>query len=218
MVYHTEANHISLDDLRERIAATDLVPSRASLTDGIGDKMDALQEQGIATLACLRDELKNARRLTAVAEKTGIDSQYLILLRREIEGYFPKPVALKEFDWLPKDDIVKLEQSEIGDTAVLYAMTSSAKKRSELAESTGVRSAALDILAQVADLMRVQWVSPTFARMLVAAGYESTAQVAAADADDLCEALARVNTGNRFFKGKIGLRDTKRLIQAARYV
>ena len=218
MVYHTEANHISLDDLRERIAATDLVPSRASLTDGIGDKMDALQEQGIATLACLRDELKNARRLTAVAEKTGIDSQYLILLRREIEGYFPKPVALKEFDWLPKDDIVKLEQSEIGDTAVLYAMTSSAKKRSELAESTGVRSAALDILAQVADLMRVQWVSPTFARMLVAAGYESTAQVAAADADDLCEALARVNTGNRFYKGKIGLRDTKRLIQAARYV
>jgi len=218
MVYHTEANHISLDDLRERIAATDLVPSRASLTDGIGDKMDALQEQGIATLACLRDELKNARRLTAVAEKTGIDSQYLILLRREIEGYFPKPVALKEFDWLPKDDIVKLEQSEIGDTAVLYAMTSSAKKRSELAESTGVRSAALDILAQVADLMRVQWVSPTFARMLVAAGYESAAQVAAADADDLCEALARVNTGNRFFKGKIGLRDTKRLIQAARYV
>jgi len=180
--------------------------------------MDALQEQGIATLACLRDELKNARRLTAVAEKTGIDSQYLILLRREIEGYFPKPVALKEFDWLPKDDIVKLEQSEIGDTAVLYAMTSSAKKRSELAESTGVRSAALDILAQVADLMRVQWVSPTFARMLVAAGYESAAQVAAADADDLCEALARVNTGNRFFKGKIGLRDTKRLIQAARYV
>jgi len=218
MTYHMEANSISLDQLRERIEATDLVPSRAALTDGIGEKMNALQEQGITTLACLRDELKNARRLTAVSEKTGIDSQYLILLRREIQGYFPKPVALREFDWLPKDEIVKLEQRGIGDTAVLYEMTVSPQKRAELVKSTGVDSAALEALARLANLMRVQWVSPTFARMLIAAGYESADQVAAADADDLCKALARVNAGSRFFKGKIGLRDTKRLIQAARYV
>jgi hypothetical protein len=42
--------------------------------------------------------------------------------------------------------------------------------------------------------------------------------VAAADADDLCQALMHVNEGDRFFKGKIGLRDIKRLIRAASYV
>jgi hypothetical protein len=75
-----------------------------------------------------------------------------------------------------KDEIVKLEQNEIWNTATLYEMTSSAKKRSELAKSTGVDTATLEILARLADLMRVQWVSPTFARMLIVAGYDSAAK------------------------------------------
>lgn len=115
MAYHIDAENVSLDDLRKRIEATDLVPSRASLTDKIGDNT-------------------------------------------------------------------------------------------------------LEILARLADLMRVQWVSPTFARMLIVAGYGNVAKVAAANADDLCKALSSINAGDRFFKGKIGLRDVKRLVQAASYV
>jgi hypothetical protein len=218
MPYHMDAENISLDDLRKRIEATDLVPSRACLTDQIREKMKALEKQGIKTLASLREELKNPKRLACVAEATGIDIQYLTLLRREIESYFPKPAALKEFDWLSKDEIVKLEQNKIGNTATLYEKTSSAKKRSELVKLTGVDSATLETLARLADLMRVQWVSPTFGRVLIVAGYDSAAKVAAANADNLCGALASINAGDRFFKGKIGLRDTKRLIQAASYV
>jgi len=85
-------------------------------------------------------------------------------------------------------------------------------------KSTVVDTAMLEMLARLADLMRVQWVSPTFGRMLIVAGYDSAAKVAAANADDLCEALASINAGDRFFKGKIGLRDIKRLVQAASYV
>jgi len=68
------------------------------------------------------------------------------------------------------------------------------------------------------DLTRVQWVTPTAARMLVEAAYESALRVAAANAEDLCEALAAVNEGNRLFKGKIGLRDIRRFVRAATYV
>jgi hypothetical protein len=218
MAYPFDAENISLDDLRERIEATDLVPSRASLTDKIAEKMKALEEVGIITLAALRNELKNSGRLAAVAAKTGIDPQYLSLLRREIESYFPKPAALRVFDWLPQDEIAKLEQLEIGNTATLYDRTNSAEKRFGLAKSSGVDASTLEILARLADLMRVQWVSPTFARMLTVAGYDSAAKVASANADDLCQALAEINAGDRFFKGKIGLRDIKRLVHAASYV
>ncbi len=78
--------------------------------------------------------------------------------------------------------------------------------------------AVLETLVRLADLTRVQWVSPTAARMLLEAGCGSVSDVAAADAGDLCEALARVNEGDRFFKGRIGLRDVRRLIRAAGYV
>jgi hypothetical protein len=217
MAYHIDAENVRLADLRKRIEATDLVPSRVPLLTQLGMKMRALEQQGITTLAQLRNELKNAKRLEAVANATGIEIQYLTLLRREIESYFPKPCTLKVFNWLPQGEIAKLARHGIRDTADLYEAASSAKRRTQLAESTGVDAATLAALARLADLTRVQWVSPTTARMLVAAAYDSASKVAAAEAEDLYEALIRVNDGERFFKGKIGLRDIKRLVQAASY-
>jgi hypothetical protein len=218
MSYSIEAEQITLNDLRKRIEATDLTPSRAALKVDINVRMMALERQGIATLAQLRYQLKNAKRLETLAQATAIDEQYLILLRREVEGYFPKPLPLSDFDWLPQEDIARLEQYGISNTAALYEATSDARRRDTLAKSAGIADDSLEMLAQLADLTRVQWVSPTVARMLVAAHYHNPAQVAGADANELTEALARVNAGGRFFKGKIGLRDVQRLIQAASYV
>jgi len=218
MAYHIDAEKISLDDLRKRIEATDLVPSRASLLDGLGLKMKSLEKQGIVTLANLRNELKTAKRMEALAKSTGIETKYLTLLRREIEGWFPKPFALKDFDWLPKGEIAKLEQDGIRDAAALYEATDSKSKRTALANTAGVDIATLETFAQLVDLTRVQWTSPTAARMLLEAGCSSATKLAKMDADELCEALARVNAGNKFFKGRIGLRDVKRLIHAAKYV
>ena len=218
MTYHIDAERVSLDDLRKRIEETDLVPSRVLLLDGIDTKTKVLEQHGVTTLASLRKELKNSKRLEALAKATGIDTQYLILLRREIGSYFPKPSALNAFDWLPGGEIAKLEEKGLRHTAALYEAASSVESRTELANSTGVDVTILEALVRLADLTRVQWVSPKAARMLVEAGFDSASKVAAADAEDLYEALVCVNEGDRFFKGKIGLRDIKRLVRAASYV
>jgi hypothetical protein len=54
--------------------------------------------------------------------------------------------------------------------------------------------------------------------MLLAAGYDSAKKVSEADAGELFKALDRVNKESKFFMGKLGLRDIKRLIKAASYV
>lgn len=218
MAYHIDTEKISIIDLQKRIEATDLVPSRTSLLDGLGQNMKALEKQGITTLAHLRNELKTPKRLDGLAKTTGIETQYLTLLRREIEGWFPKPFLLKDFDWLSKSEIAKLERNGIRTTADLYEVTNSKLKRTALAKSTGTDINTLEIFAQLTDLTRVQWVSPTTARMLLETGCNSAARLAKMNADELCEELVNVNAGNRFFKGKIGLRDVKRLIHAASYV
>lgn len=218
MAYHINAEDVSLEDLQKRLVATDLIPSRVSLLEDLAVKLKALEKQGITTLADLREALKNPKRLAAVAEATGIDAQYLVLLRREIEGYFPKPVALITFDWLPIGDIEKLKQKGISDTAKLYEAAGTAHQRTELAKLADVSMITVDTLTHLADLTRVQWVSPNFARMLIAAGCDSAANVAAANAETLCKAVEGANAGNIYFKGKIGLRDIKRLILAASYV
>lgn len=218
MSYHIDAEKVSLDALRKRIEETDLVPSRASLLDGIKTKFDALEQYGVTTFASLRNALKNNDRMEAVSKATEIDMQYLTLLRREIESYFPKPSPLKNFDWLPKDEITKLEKKGVSNAAALFNAISDSKSRIELVNSTGVDIKILEAFARLVDLTRVQWVSPTTARMLVEAGYESAASLAAADPEELCQALERVNEGNKYFKGKIGLRDVKRLVYSAGYI
>lgn len=218
MAYHIDDESVTLDDLRRRIEGTDLIPSRVPLLDGIQETMSALEAHGIGTVALLRGELRSAKRLEALAHATGIDAQYLTLLRREVESHFPKPPALSVFDWLPEDEIAKLERGGIRDTAALHARAGSPRCTAELAESTGVDAAVLESLVRFADLMRVQWVSPAVARVLVEAGCDGASKVAAADAGRLCETMARVNQGGRYFKGTIGLRDVKRLVQAAGYV
>lgn len=217
MAYHMDDAGFTLVDLRRRIEATDLVPSRACLLDGLESTMSALGAQGIVTLAQLRAALKTAKRLDATARSAGIDKQHLTLLRREIESYFPKPPALRAFDWLPESEIVKLESCGVHDAAALHA-TAAPLARAGLLESTGVDAAVLDSLVQLADLTRVQWVSPATARWLVEADCESASKLAASDPEELCAALWRVNCDGRFFKGSIGLRDVRRLVQSAGYV
>lgn len=217
MPYHIDADKINLNKLRTRIEATDLVPSRVALLEEIGTKFKALKNAGITTLTDLRYELKNPKRLKALTIKTGIDEQYLILLRREIGSYFPKPAGLKKFDWLPLEEIEKLEREGIANSASFYNATRNAEELAVLAQSSGVDSSILETLKCLTDLTRIQWVSPLAARMLVDAGYESASKVAKADPEKLCDDLDRLNKDGSYFKGKIYLRDIKRLVHAAGY-
>ena len=218
MAFSHDPERVRLADVRKRIEETDLVPSRLPLRNGIEKTFKTLEGRGITTLARLRDALKSNQRLETLAKVAGIDSQYLVLLRREIESWFPKPFPLKTFDWMPKREIAKLEKAGIRDSAILFEAAENRKAAAALAKATGAAPAVIDALSRCADLTRVQWVSPTAARMLVEADCDSAAQLAAADAEDLCHALERVNAGGKFFKGKIGLRDIKRLVRAAGYI
>lgn len=215
MPYHLDADRIGLDALQLRIESTDLVPSRLPLLDQIGAKMEALRAHGIRSLAALRKELKTPGRLKTLAAATGIREPYLVLLRREIEGYFPKPVPLQSLEALPPDALAKLAQCGISNTATLFDAANTPDKLSRLAKTTGVAASTLRPLARLSDLMRIQWVSPTFAQMLLACGCDGTAKVAAANPETLCAALAKANAKSPYFKGTIGLRDVKRLVHAA---
>jgi len=217
MAYHIDAEKISLEKLRSRIESTDLVPSRACLQDGIAEKFEALKKQGIHSFGALRKELKNAERMKILSASCGVDADYLNLLRREIESYFPKPFPLRDFDWLPVAQVDRLAAGGISTTQDFYETSESADGLQKLA-ALRVDAAVLEELSSLCDLTRVQWTSPLAAKIVLEAGYKTADDLARADADVLCVSLEKVNTGNRFFKGKIGLRDVKRLVHSAKFV
>ena len=216
MGYYINDRSTSLDDLRTRLEATDLIPSHRPLLDGAAKKLGALKKVEVKTVADLRARLKSKKSLASLADDSGIDEDYLVLLRRAVEGFFPKPQPLKEFDWVEGEIIVKLEQSGVKNTRQLYEVASS--DPNSFAESAGLGSGDLLGITALADLSRVQWVSPTFARTLVAAGFTSARAVHQANPETLYEAVLQANKKDCYYKGKVGLRDIKRLIVAAGYV
>ena len=218
MTRYDEPKSVSLEDLKKRIKSTDLIPSRIALLEQMDDYFSALKKQGIQNLADLRTEQKNEKNIRTLAQKTSIDFQYLILLRREIEGYIPKPFPLRDFNWLPEEESKKLEEAGLKNSHLLYEALNTAKKRADLSISLGIKLPSLEYIYSLVDLTRIQWTSPLTARMLASAGFSDTHCVANADADTLCHAIAHANERHQFFKGKIGLRDVKRLVHAAGYV
>jgi len=215
MGYHIDENSTSLENLQTRLKNMDLIPSLQPLLDGLNKKMDAFKKVGIKSIADLRTRLKGKKSLLSLAEDSSINPDYLVLLRRAVEGFFPKPQPLRVFDWLDKDTVEKLDQAGIKNTKQLYEASSSGIDR--LAKKAKLEKRSLSDFLTISELSRIQWVSPTFARTLVSAGFTSAAMVAAADSEFLYEAILRANDNSRFYKGKVGLRDIRRLIEAAAY-
>ncbi len=211
----SQAARTSLEDLQDRILSSDLIPSHEPLRDGLAAKLAAIQAAGVQNAAELLVTLKSARSSAALATSTGIDLTYLQLLRRAVNGFFPKPRPLKDIDWLGDDAVASLATVGIKNTAQLFEAASDPVA---LTQQTGLQHKTLDEMVAIADLCRIQWVSPGFARVLVAVGLRTASEVARADPDALCAAIAATNAEAKFYKGKVGLRDVKRLVKAAAYV
>ena len=216
MSYYIDEGATSLDALQARLEATDLVPSHRPLLEGMAEKKGLLKGVGVQTLADLRVRLKRRQALDALAKASGIASGYLVLLRRVVEGFFPKPQPLQVFEGVEREAVVKLACIGVKNTQHLYEAVSSGVGK--LAKEAGVTKGSLMELVVFSQLVRIQWVSPTFARVLVAAGFTSVAKLRCAQAKALYEAVIRANESNRFYKGTVGVRDMQRLITAAKYV
>lgn len=218
MPYYVDENRVTIEDLMSRITESDLVPSREVLLDCIEGNFASLKESGISTLADLRQYVKNPKRIGALAQITGIDVEYLTLLRREIESYISKNYPLGSFDWLDTNQIAELESKGFNNSALFFDTFEVRHRREELIASIGLEKSFVEELFALVDLTRIQWVNPTFARVLVDSGYKNAELISTANANDLHEAVQNINSDSQYFKGKIGLRDIKRLIKSATYV
>ena len=208
---------IRLEDVKERILTSDLVPSRASLSEGIDQLFDMIARTGANTLADLQKLLKNQSKMELYCSQDGISTEKMALLRREVESYRSKSFKLAEVDWLPRDEIGRLINLGIGTSEDVLKELETARSVEYLADNTGVDVDVLSQLVSLCDLVSVQWVSLNYARWLAEAGYARPQEVAVADPQELSAEMERVNVDGKFFHGKIGLRDIKRLIHAAQY-
>jgi hypothetical protein len=217
MPFALDDTSISLMTIGETIAQSDLVPSRLPLRDHVLPLMRQFNAWGLEHLGDLRKALKTPKKALVLAQTLQIDPQLLVLLRREIEAFFPKPIPLREWVWFHEKDLAFLSDKGISNHIDLYNSLTEPGLRREL-EGELEPSASWTLILQTLELTRVRWVSPLFAEMLLQAGYQNPKAIAEGNKDKMFEQLVKVNQGGAYYRGTIGMRDILRVIDAARFL
>jgi len=215
MPYHMDFAAKTLGDLKRRLESADLIPSQRPLLEGLDGKLETLRSAGISTLEDLSRALKGAKGPPSVAARTGLKESYLVLLRRTVESFRPKPILLADYPEAHPGAVGALAAAGIRTSAELYEAALTKKERVALATKIGAPAAAIEELAHLSDLSRLQWLGSTFAKVLLEADFRSPAGIAATFPQALLDGVTRANAGNRYYRGKIGLRDMARLVRLA---
>jgi hypothetical protein len=218
MAYHINFSALGLSYLKKRLKGVEPIPSHLPLLDGLDAKIAALKKTGISTLEDLSSALRGAKGPATLSGTSGIEADWLVLLRRAIEGFRPKPQPLADFPGIDSNTLHALAALGIKDSAALYEATITVKDRSTLAKKTGIAPAAIAELARLCDLCRIQWVNSTYSRLILEAGYESPAKVAGAEPDRLRDEVAAANAKLSLSKTDIGLKDSARLVALAGFL
>jgi len=171
--YHIDPCKYSLDKLKEDLKYRKLIPSRKSLKIGLDDKFSLFESLGWTNIQDLRNAIKNKKLIETFSVDSGIDIDYLILLRREVNSYFPNPVALGNFSGISPGNIKKLTDLGIKNSKHLFEKCINKKNIHLLVRESGIPFKTLAELVGLSDLVRAYGVGPAFARLLFDAGIHS---------------------------------------------
>ncbi len=171
--YYLDSKKYSLTKFKKSLAARELIPSRRILKNDLDQNFDVLRSAGIRNLYELLAVLNSKSKTISFSEKTGLTTDFLTLLRREANSYFPTPVNLSKFASVESSLISKLMGYGIKTSKQLFEVMTSEQNLAPLIEDAGIQEHELSELISLSDLSRLYGVGPAFAAMLYEAGIDS---------------------------------------------
>lgn len=216
MGYYIDLLTVSIDDYRERLRNTDLLPSQKILHENMDNHFDTLKKCGITNLFELQKVLKTKKNLGEFCGKSGISEDYLTILRRDVNSFHPKAKNITEFPEVDPAIVEKLAAMGIKNTIHLFDRVRTTDERQTLSAELGCSEDVILDLARLTDLSRIKWVGPLFARMLIVAGYYNAKQISQANGDEINNKIKEINKDNKYYKANnIGIKDMELLVKVA---
>ena len=214
--YHINLKEISLDQYKQTLKQSELIPSRRILKEQIDQRFKQLRDRGISNLDDLLCSAKNAKKIADLAKNTGLSEEYLTILRREVNALIPQPKNLRDFPGVEPSIVEKLEKRGIRNSKQLFLATRSQQERTRLSKAADIDSEKLLELVKLADLSRVYGVGPIFARLLFDGGADTVESLAQADSEQLFRQLEYRYLEAGYSKADFKERDIRFCIRMAR--
>jgi len=179
--YSLDPGEITLDHFREFTRKKRLVPGRVALQEQMEERFGALKRSGVKSVADLLKSLDSSSKIKHFSLKTGLPSDYLVLLNREAGSYLSKPFPLSDFPGIPYEYTELLKTRGIRNTRDLFEKLQVKREQDALAASTGIPVYRLKELHALCDLSRITGVGAVFARVIYEAGIRSLSGFAKTD-------------------------------------
>ena len=211
--YFVDTDKFTLDKFRIILKTKDILPSRVVLKDKIDERFDLLKSKGINSLSDLLDSLKTKPKLDKFSKESGLDVDYLIILRREANSYVSVPVRLIDLPFIETDIIAKLDSIGIKDSKQLFDNAAKRSDREYLADRYKLPIDRLMELVELSDLVRITGVGPVFARIILDSGIGSVKDFLSFDSEDLFDKLVRTNNDKGLTKAKFSIKDIEYCIE-----
>jgi hypothetical protein len=206
-MYSIELSKISLDEFKEIMLSIELLPGRRIMPDNLAEVIERLKQKGITHLDALRKLLQNKKQYPELTETLLVSVDYLVILNREINGYISKPLQLSALDVFSAAELEKLEKAGIKSTRDFYEQSLSKTARQELSARLSLPAQQIILALELADLLRINGVGPTYARILHTIGVKSVSDYLRYKTDEILEKYKKANNEKQFTRVNLGEKD-----------
>lgn len=171
--YHVDFSSYTLKQLKKSIEHRDMIPSRQILKENLNENFKLFDQIGLKSVQDLLDQIKTKEKLEQFSEEVEIPEGYLVILKREINSFQPKPVKLTDIPGIDKKTINILEKEGIKNSRNMFDECENLEMQMDLATRTALSLNDIEELAGISDLCRAYGIGPVFARILYDIGIVS---------------------------------------------
>lgn len=105
MGYYIDLKNITIDKYKEILKSAVLIPSWSVIERDIDKNFDIIKNHKVSNLDELLLALKDKEKIHEFSKQTGLQEDYLVILKRVVNGYRQKPNAIKDFTCITEDCI-----------------------------------------------------------------------------------------------------------------
>jgi hypothetical protein len=198
---------ISIKDFRELTAGKQMQPGRKVLQEKINERFTALEEAGIRNLGELISLLGTKSKMISFSQRTGLASNYLVLLKREAGSYLPRPHPLSGFPGIPFEYTELFKSRGIRNSKELFEQLPTDQEQGEFSLESGIPAYRIKELFTLCELSRITGVGGLFARVLYETGIRTPGDYAKADPSILLENCRTIIKKHEYAAGNLGMKD-----------
>ena len=216
--YSIDPGLITLDHFKRLTGSKRMLPGRVALQVQMDERFGLLKRSGIENLGDLLRILGSKSKIDSYSARTGLSSDYLVLLKREAGSYLARPFPLSNFPGIPYEYVELLKSKGIKNTKNLFEEVQLEHQQAQLAANTGIPVYRLKELFSLCDLSRITGVGGLFARVVYEAGIRSTVEFARTEAISQVEKYLAVIEKHGYAAGNPGVEDIRYSINYASVV